>query len=810
MLTTVLGACGGGGGNNPPPPPPPPAPTIGYTAPPAFTVNTAIAALTPTVTGAPTSYTVSPALPAGLSISATTGVISGTPTAAAAQTNYQVTASNAGGSGNATLAIRVNDVAPDVAYPRSWYTFSVGSPATVTPSSTAGTVVNWSINPALPAGLTINAVTGVINGTPTAVTASNAFTVTATNSGGTDIFPLAVAVADSVLLNLQSRNTDEITLSANRLVTTEKVSDIDATWTIWDSQNATVTAQYHSRYCIWVCGQHQSIAGNTLVSRGEDSFIVRSLVDGSLVSTIPSHTNDISWWRLSPDAGFIAEGDETGLRVWSRAGVALINKAGNYKAANPFLSNGVLRIANGPSGAQIIENYALPNAALTLSPAFNGTFRKWFVDGERFITTLSSAVYIYSKDAVQLDIAAPPSFDDIGGYGNFYWTVASYLRVYEVGNAAATVTTFTTTKAVLPYPAHISPRLSGSPAPLKFVDLRGAQPLEVTVTVPADADSMHGTPDGSLWAYVDPVYIAHNIPADGSPPKQFGLGRVDNIAGANDRAAIATADGKVRVYDLNNRSLLFTLTALNPKLAMTANGATLLVMPRTGTDRSLRFYSLPSGTLLAEWPYTNSNGQPYVTDFKVARSADKVALDIPTVGTNTRNYEVRRFDGTVDYSSTQINFLNLSADGTRSAVSTGDKTLTAATLIYTGATLSAASDGYSRGWLDSNRMLVSFYKRGGVIAPPVFDVMKIYDGGGNFIVNSGLKELDDFDVVSANSIYSRRDNAIFAVDTGTALWTAPAGEFNAVPSGFWQHGAVAGNYVVYSALDFPLVRVEPH
>src|SRR6185295_17655817 len=109
LMTVILAACGGGGGKNNPPPPPPAPSALSYPAPPALTRGTAMAALTPTVTGTVTSYSVSPALPAGLTLSTTSGVVSGTPTALAATANYTVTASNGTGSTNATVSLTVND-----------------------------------------------------------------------------------------------------------------------------------------------------------------------------------------------------------------------------------------------------------------------------------------------------------------------------------------------------------------------------------------------------------------------------------------------------------------------------------------------------------------------------------------------------------------------------------------------------------------------------------------------------------------------------------------------------------------------------
>ena len=145
--------------------------------------------------GAPTSYSVSPALPSGLTLNTSTGVITGTPGAVAAQASYTVTARNSAGSTTAVLSITVNDAQPSIAFASSSYSFTTGlAIAPLAPASTGGEVVTWAIAPALPAGLSFSTTTGTISGTPTTITASASYQVTATNSGGEDTASAMIAV----------------------------------------------------------------------------------------------------------------------------------------------------------------------------------------------------------------------------------------------------------------------------------------------------------------------------------------------------------------------------------------------------------------------------------------------------------------------------------------------------------------------------------------------------------------------------------------------------------------------------------------
>jgi 6-phosphogluconolactonase (cycloisomerase 2 family) len=189
------------------------------TNPAVYTVGTAIAQNKPANAGGSIdSYSVTPALPAGLSLSTTTGIISGTPTAIAAQATYTVKGTNSVSSTTVGVVITVNDAKPtNLAYATNPAVYTISSAiAPNTPSSGGGAVVSYSVAPPLPAGLSFDTTTGIVSGTPTAITAQGTYTVTATNTGGSDTVGLVITVNDLPPANL--------TYSSNPAVYTKGVA----------------------------------------------------------------------------------------------------------------------------------------------------------------------------------------------------------------------------------------------------------------------------------------------------------------------------------------------------------------------------------------------------------------------------------------------------------------------------------------------------------------------------------------------------------------------------------------------------------
>ena len=128
-------------------------------------------------------------LPAGLSLNGNTGVISGTPTGTYVGTvNFTVTATDSetptAKTANANLSIAISVAPLSVTTSGS---LAVGVAGSIYPGATlqaTGGIIpySWAVTTgSLPAGLTLNAATGAISGTPTASGTAN-FTVTVTDS----------------------------------------------------------------------------------------------------------------------------------------------------------------------------------------------------------------------------------------------------------------------------------------------------------------------------------------------------------------------------------------------------------------------------------------------------------------------------------------------------------------------------------------------------------------------------------------------------------------------------------------------------
>ena len=144
----------------------------------------------------PMTWTVT-GLPAGLSFNTTTNAISGTPTAAGTF-NVTVRATNAVDYDEEvfTLVIDPAPVPPTITT-TTLPGGTVGVAYNQTLTATGDAPITWAVTTgSLPAGLSLNADTGAITGTPTSA-GSVTFTVTATNDAGSATQELTIVVASA-------------------------------------------------------------------------------------------------------------------------------------------------------------------------------------------------------------------------------------------------------------------------------------------------------------------------------------------------------------------------------------------------------------------------------------------------------------------------------------------------------------------------------------------------------------------------------------------------------------------------------------
>ena len=337
------------------------------------------------------SYTVTPALPAGLSLYPPNGTIYGTPSTVSPTTTYTITASNDAGSTTASVTITVNDLVPsNLVYPTNQAVYIRGTAiANNTPTCGGGLVQSYTVNPALPAGLSLYPPNGMIYGTPSAVSPATTYTITASNAAG--------STTTSVIITVNDTST---TASATSSITSVSVSPTTLTLnpSAQSSFAATVAGTGTYSYGVtWSCllgtitsgGLYTapSTAGNDTVTatsvqdgtrKGTSSVTVSS--SGSVSGSVPAGTSV----KSSPYNAYgdgvhddtaainacIAAVAGTGGTVVVPAGTYMVNPTANgWGYGIGMGSNMTLYLSSGATIQAITSN--LPNYAIVGFPNVN-------------------------------------------------------------------------------------------------------------------------------------------------------------------------------------------------------------------------------------------------------------------------------------------------------------------------------------------------------------------------------------------------------------------------------------------------------
>ena len=161
-----------------------PPSNLAYFSPTKLIQDSTLAPVRPTYSGLATAFTIDKPLPLGLTFNTATGEITGKPSVFTGPIRYVVTASNSTGSTSAPLDLEVLIAPPkNLKYATPVIYEEEISIAPLNPT-VIGKVDSYSIDKALPNGLSLDPATGIISGTPTKAIPLTEYWVTATNTTG--------------------------------------------------------------------------------------------------------------------------------------------------------------------------------------------------------------------------------------------------------------------------------------------------------------------------------------------------------------------------------------------------------------------------------------------------------------------------------------------------------------------------------------------------------------------------------------------------------------------------------------------------
>ena len=169
-----------------------------------YTKGTTISTLLASNTGGEvTTWGINATLPSGLSFGTNNGSIWGTPDTVTPTTIYTVYANNSAGSSSTTITFTVNDPAPDFSYTSDGSTHFLNlylnqtiNPVTPITFFGGGLPTSCSDSPSLPSGLILSP-SCVISGTPNATSSWALYSITGTNTGGSDSDSIYIQVLAS-------------------------------------------------------------------------------------------------------------------------------------------------------------------------------------------------------------------------------------------------------------------------------------------------------------------------------------------------------------------------------------------------------------------------------------------------------------------------------------------------------------------------------------------------------------------------------------------------------------------------------------
>jgi hypothetical protein len=605
-------------------------------------------------------------------------------------------------------------------------------------------------------------------------------------------------------------HTKEVNLlraSSNRLLS----RDSSGLWILWDeSQQEISRGLSYPLYSDPLARgwSFLDLRGSVLAFAKDDgnAIEIASSTDGQRLATV-STGGTFSSAGLASDGSYLWITKTSSLEAYSPQGARLFQKSGNYANAKIFASPDKLLIASGPGGTNAIESIDLASGSSSMSGAFNGTFHSWFLDGARFISTVGSVIYVYAPDATRIGLIEPSTRDAlIAGSGAYMWTHESRaypeypLKIYRIDSGVTLVNTINTgTSASVAPSENLLAILPSGVNELTLVHLE-------TNGVSTTQHSGSGAYLSAFAANAAGAWFTGNRSGTIKNDRDgfFGYGKVRSLAGsANGLFAVATAAGKILLYKIENDASTFVgaLPYDSSALLLSRDGRVLAAQANKSDaqyhpDNSLTIFGLPAGNVIRRWNYSFPSDTPPGLLFDFDLSADgqivsrndglwsdstwskNLLVDEAASGRNILTLTEDPFGLNVDKSLAP----QLSPDGTGAALDKGHQQ----TSVYDRGLLSGAIDGKLSGWIDDNRLLINSFTAGRSRWDWVFSGAHIYDRAGTKISDSPLPQIDRFEVVSANEIFSA--GTIYDLTSGGAVWSLGAAELSS---------SVGSKYVVF-------------
>ena len=654
------------------------------------------------------------------------------------------------------------------------------------PSSVGGKVVTWTVSPMLPAGLEFDPTSGTISGQATVASAPANFVVTATNSGGQAMGSLTIAVAGSPLLDLGHSERVSLLRFTNSSVLSQDTANL---WILQNYTSGTTLARGSASFV--------DLKAGTMVDETSAGLEVRAAASGQLLGTVLAQP---SWWQLASDGSYVIAGSTTALTAWSTSGQLLASLTGDYSKAVAFAAPGAIFVALGPAGQNVIQTLSVTSGSSSTSAAFQGVFNSWFLDGQRFLTTQGSTVWVYSNTAVQQDIASLSTIAGLTGQGNYFWYFdKGQFAVYQIGASASPALTFSGAQIAIPSDSTVALLINGSGGDLWIVDLSSTSPAIAHDSLPFTYLFTYAAMSPTAWLVGNDHGVIFDGASLGTTPRTLTLGAAYNIAGGTGSVSVATASGSIFSFNTSTNALERTINFPSSQLASSSDGTVLAavqdVIDGQYNSPLVNVYSLPSGSPISSLPSVES---PFIT--LSGSGAILGQLDTAPYNAQACYAQTTLVTGGNPILCDSVqgpSRLELSPDGTLAAVSTA-LTPMVTTNIYQNGKLVTTVPGWAVDWLDNGRLLVNNYKPVGQLGFPEYASATIFSPTGANLGNVPLPELHTIQPISSDLVYSPDLNAIVSLTTGAFTWAS-----GNLPT---KVGAVGGPEIVFAPGNLVLAQ----